>query len=497
MDYTLNPKVPLTSVQNEVVDFMLQRTACINACQTGLGKTYSTMTAMAHMLIQHKDLIAIVCVPPKALKIFRKELSSKLKVSFSEMSKQNVTNKKSRVFLLSHTSLRENVKKMQELRKAGYKLMLILDEAHICQGEENDFTVLVRTIRHMFCICWLLTATPMGNDVWGLYNLMYLINPKVFGTKEEFSHKYFRTERQRVKKFNPITHRYYFPWEDVIVGYKDVNQLQDDIKDYVIIRQNKYNLQFSYHKVPLNPLEERNYLSASAGMARDTAKKNWAVRCADLQQVVDNVSKKYSDPTTLSSKEILFVKELIKEIPHHAILVYAEQQETISRLELLLNKLKAKGHQINNIYKITGQQDFKDRAYVEDHLTRSDVVLITQAGTESINLQAADTIFLYNVPFSIKVLIQLIGRVTRIDTKYPAQYIHFIEAQNTIDTYKRLLISIHGDVLNRIFGEIATLPVELTIVDDDIQKKLRSKLLWSFKYNRLPTEEEIEKILWQ
>lgn len=35
-DYTLNKQIPLTSVQNNVVEFMLQRPACINACQTGL-----------------------------------------------------------------------------------------------------------------------------------------------------------------------------------------------------------------------------------------------------------------------------------------------------------------------------------------------------------------------------------------------------------------------------------------------------------------------------
>ena len=33
-DYTLNKNVPLTAVQNEVVGYMLSRTACINACQT-------------------------------------------------------------------------------------------------------------------------------------------------------------------------------------------------------------------------------------------------------------------------------------------------------------------------------------------------------------------------------------------------------------------------------------------------------------------------------
>lgn len=496
IDYTLNPKVPLTAVQNEVVDYMIRRPACVNACQTGLGKTYTTLTAMAHVLRDNKDLLAILVVPPKALKIFRKELSTKLKVSFSELSKHQNTNGNSRVFLLSHTSLRDHTRDIENLRNAGYKLMLIIDEAHILQGEENDFTQLVRRIRHKFCICWLLTATPMGNDIWGLYNLMYLINPKIFGSKEEFMQKYLLTEKKRVKEWNVELHRYTFPWVDVVVGYKDIARLQDDIKDYVIIRQNKYNLEFIYHKTDLNIGETEYYLKASAGMARDTAKKNWAVRCNDLQQVVDNVSAQYSDKSVLSSKEVLLIQSLVPIIKDHAVIIYAEQQEVIQRLKTLMTLLKQKGQPLGNIYEITGWQDFAQRAYVEDHLTKSDVVLITQAGTESINLQAADTIFLYDVPFSIKVFIQLVGRITRIDTRHDKQYIHFIEASNTIDTYKRLLISLHGDTINRIFGDIETLPVELTVIDGEIQSRLKNKLLWSFKNHRLPTEDEIERIIY-
>lgn len=463
---------------------------------TGLGKTYTSLTAMTHLLIQHKDLIAIIVVPPKALKVFRKEMTTKLKIKFTELSKQSITNENSRVFLLSTTSLRDYTSRFQYLRNSGYKLMLILDEAHICQAEDNEFTKLVRRIRHMFAICWLLTATPMGNDVWGLYNLMYLINPNVFGSKEEFAHKYFKTVKQKVKTYSPQLKRYTFPLQDVIVGYKDVEQLKQDISPYVIIRQNKYNLQFIYHKTDLTTEETEYYLKASAGMARDTAKKNWAVRCHDLQQVVDNVSKQYSNPDLLSSKEQLLIKTIANEIQSHSLLIYAEQHEVIQRLKRLLTILKKKGMQINNIYEITGLQDFKEKAYVEDNLSTHDVVLLTQAGTESINLQRSDTLILYDIPFSIKTILQLLGRITRIDSKYSAQYIHFIEASNTIDTYKRLLISIHGDIINKIFGEIETLPVELTLVDQKIQQKLRNKLLWSFKSHRLPTEEEIENIIY-
>ena len=35
-DYTLRKDFPLTKEQNEVLDFMLKKTKCINGCQTRL-----------------------------------------------------------------------------------------------------------------------------------------------------------------------------------------------------------------------------------------------------------------------------------------------------------------------------------------------------------------------------------------------------------------------------------------------------------------------------
>lgn len=43
-DYTLNKQFPLTDEQNEIVDFMLSRNYCVNAAQTGYGKTYMSLT---------------------------------------------------------------------------------------------------------------------------------------------------------------------------------------------------------------------------------------------------------------------------------------------------------------------------------------------------------------------------------------------------------------------------------------------------------------------
>lgn len=494
-DYTLNKDIPLTDVQNETVNFMITRPSCINACQTGLGKTYTCLTAITHLLLAHTNLVFFVVVPPKALSVFRRELSTKLKVKFSEISSQAKIDNKSRIYLVSNTQLDTCVPIINKLIKANYKLGMLLDEAHILQSSDNEFTKLVYSIRKYFSVFWLATATPCGNDIYGLFNLMYLVDPKVLGTREDFTDNYLITNRRRVKKFNPNTHRYEFPYEDVVVGTKNLDKLQEVLKDHVIIRQKHYNLEFVYNKCDLTPEETVSYLEASAGLARDTAKKNWAVRLNDLQRVLDNVSEKYSDKSKLSSKEQLLIKTVSSLINEHAVLIYTELIEVVDRLEFLFNKLKIMGYNIGNIYRITGSQSFEDRSKIEKSLKVSDIVLLTSAGSESINLQKSDTIVLYDASFSIKTMIQLFGRITRLDSVYSKQYIHFIEASGTLDTYKRLCLTMHSGLITDLFGEIETLPLDLTIIDGKTQQKLRNKLLWSFKQRRLPTDEEIEAIL--
>ena len=53
----------------------------------------------------------------------------------------------------------------------------------------------------------------------------------------------------------------------------------------------------------------------------------------------------------------------------------------------------------------------------------------------------------------------------------------------------------HGALINDLFGEIETLPVELTLIDNAMQQKLKNKLLWSFRNRKLPTEQELEDLL--
>lgn len=495
-DYTINKNYKLSDMQNEAVEFMLNRPFCINACQTGLGKTYLSLTALMHVLVKDKTMVGVICVPPKALKVFRKELETKLNITiYSEFSAQITRDLGSRILLVSHTKMEETIPILNNYLKKGFNLALILDEAHKIAAENNQLTKTIVRMRPVLKYCWFLTATPCGNDIWGLYNLVSIIDPNKLVDKDYFKANYLITEYRKVKKWNQFKKRYEFPWEEIIIGYKNTEKLSEELKDTIIIKQKQYNLEFVYHTTDITEEEKEAYFNASAGLARDTAKKNFAVRLNDLQRVIDNSSPKYSDKTKLSSKEILLIKTINELIDDHILIVYTELNDNVERIQALLKKLKAMQGKINNIYIINGTISLKERGEIEGKITDHDIIIITQAGTESINLQKADSILLYDTPFSMIQVIQCIGRVTRTDTKFNKQYIHFIEAKGTIDTYRRLNVVMHAGLITQLFGPISTLPLELTIIDSNMQQRLRNKLLWSFKSKKLPTEEEINNLL--
>lgn len=453
---------------------------------------------MCHILLKYPDTHAIMLIPQKAVKAFKKELSEKLRVAFNTfISSKADIQKGARITLITHTSLKKYIPYINQLKEEGHRLLLLVDEAHSLEEPNSKFYQLVASIRHYFSVSHFATATPLKNNIEGLYWLMYMLDPNILGRWEYFKANFLVIDR------HPVV-RYYgkgkykqkrIVWEEEIVGYKNIQALREILDKYIIIKQKQYNLLFQYHKTELLESEVKPYLEAGEGLLRDSAKDSFAVRMHDLQMVVDNINEKYKVENKLSSKEQLFIRLVREKIKDkHPTLVYCDYNEVVDRLEFLLEKSKHITG-VKKILKVTGSVSQKEREKVEDLIDETTIVLITSAGTESINLQKADSFIFYDIPFSILTFMQAVGRVTRIDSKFNKQYIHLLEVQGTIDSYKRCLIQINGGLIMSMFGKMETLPLEVGQIDRDITRLLKQGLLWCFKQKRLLTEKELEKIL--
>lgn len=508
----------------------------------GFGKTYISITAAIVYMLQHPDTDTIILCPQCAVKAFKRELTEKVKVSFNLLtSAKPIIQPGARIHVITHSALKKYLNFIDELHNAGRKLILMIDEAQILQDSNNQFYQMLAPKRPFFSIVWELTATPLGNSLTGLYWLLYFLNPKIVGSLAQFKANYFIIKINKIKRWvgkYPNKRQVTFN-EEVIVGYKNLDKLSEILKNYVKIKQKKYNLVWHYHKFDLTEAEMIQYLTAGQGLKRETSEKNFAVRLHDLQMVVDNLEipidktvlkyklkeklKKENNgvideeklkylyktilskssenrkanimESELSSKELAYIQvikeELVKGRP---VLTYLDYADVVDRLEKILREYSYELG-VKQVLKVTGGISLKERELVEESIEAGTVVLITSAGTESINLQKSNSIIFYDTPFSVLTFIQAVGRITRMDSKYNEQHVHIMEATGTIDSYKRLCIMMNANLIEAIFGGIETLPTEMLKIDKGFQGELRKQLLWCFDSDKLLTEQEMKDMI--
>lgn len=444
-------------------------------------------------MLKNKDLVTVIIAPPKALMSFEKELTEKLHVSYSIVStERKINNPKSRFLLVSNTCIDKVIAQLANLYK-NYKILGIVDESH--NGLQNPSSKMYKQftqIRRIFCVLYFLTATSCKNNIEGMYWMISLLNPNLLGSWLSFKYNYLIINKKKITQTTKNKAKVKRTIEE-IVGYKNIEQLQAILNEVIIVRQKEYNLEFNYHTTHLNEEEASNYLKASGGKMSEKAKDFWSVRLRDITFVVDNVSDIVSQEE-ISNKERLFLKVLLQNIKDgKPTIVYCEYVSVLERLEYLI-KCFRRELKVNDILIIKGGVSMAERKRIQNIISVDKPLLITSAGGESINLQRANAIIFYDLPYDIAKIMQIIGRITRVDTEFSKQYIDIIEAFGTTDTYKRLCMEKNMKLIESLFGKMNTLPYTTYDNEQRFMSTLRRQLLWAFTKNKIITEEELNGI---
>ena len=492
-DYSLSKEFPLKIEQNEMIDFAIKRPYAVISGQTGLGKTYTAVTLATHLMLKNTSLVTVIIAPPKAIMSFEKELTEKLHLSYSVISTEETScNFSSRFLLISNTCLDKAVSSLINIHKK-HQILGIVDESHNgLQNKESNMYSTFCQIRSLFCVLYFLTATSCKNNIEGMFWMLHLLNPNLLGTWNNFKYNYLIINRKKITQTTRNRGKIQRTIEE-IVGYKNIENLQRILNDVIIVRQKQYNLIFNYHTVKLNDIETKNYLKASNGDLSEKAKDFWSVRLRDITFVVDNVAEDL-EQEDISNKEKLLLKVLLQNIKDNKpTIVYCEYISVLERIDYLI-KLFKRDLGIKDTLIIKGGVSMNNRKKIQDLISVDKPLLITSAGGESINLQKANSIIFYDLPYDIAKIMQIIGRITRVDTKFDKQYIDIIEAFGTTDTYKRLCMEKNMKLIESLFGKMNTLPYTTYDNEQKFMSTLRRTLLWAFTKGRIVTEEELKEV---
>ena len=132
-------------------------------------------------------------------------------------------------------------------------------------------------------------------------------------------------------------------------------------------------------------------------------------------------------------------------------------------------------------YMITSAQNQKQRAKVVEEFkadATNKIIIISEAGGESVSLQKTNEIIMYNVPRGPGKWTQTLGRVARMFSKYEGFNVHFITVEDSIDEYSQILLSAKKELEEEILSA-DTIPLKgEKSFNQMVLKKVRQGLLW-------------------
>ena len=212
----------------------------------------------------------------------------------------------------------------------------------------------------------------------------------------------------------------------------------------------------------------------SAEKAAET--KAHTKRMADMQLYLDLSSEKKN--LLMDCLLNAFDPDTSKKILEKGVVIFVYRIESLESIEKDLQKA---GIEFKSIL---SKHSAKKRGEIEDWFCSSPankVVLIGEAGGQSLNLHATNEIILYNIPNGYGPFKQTIGRIARGFGKYDTYNIHTITILDSMDEYKQILISSKKELENELLTADSIKVKGVSTFNADVLKRIRKKLLWKAK----------------
>lgn len=421
-------------IQN-LITFCRRAPVALLADDVGLGKTISAGLILSELIQRKKVSRALIVAPKLLLPQWREELATKFGIPAEHAAGAQllVANRgKIPVVITTYQSIRSY---LDEVRQSNFD-MIILDEAHKLRNlhgtaKSPAFATGIREALkdRVFKYVLMLTATPIQNRLWDLYSLIDLLtvakghaNP--LGTPRDFEQSYL--EGSRAVTIQPTKR----------------GEFRQHLSNY-LVRTRRTDAKLSF------PLREVRTVVLSASSAEQQLLRLVGVLFKDhklsgLQQSsvgqalmsspyalaaqLDNMARSGTVPvalaqsvralatSSLASGKMHGLTNLVKELslkrPEDWRLVVftirAETQEAIKR------HLQSMGISVGLI---GGSSSLGNQRAIQGFKNSPPAIRVlvsTDAGAEGVNLQAANVLVNFDLPWNPMVLEQRIGRIQRL-----------------------------------------------------------------------------------
>jgi SNF2 family DNA or RNA helicase len=494
--------VTLYPFQRKAVEFILRNDG--RAClfdEMGLGKTISATTALLELVKLGKARRALIVVPNAVVDQWREELMGKFNLQPTIVSSKRSLQERAELYreplvVVNYELLRTDA---DLVMRRGYDT-LILDEVTRVKNLDTQISEAVKKLIVRNVIA--LTGTPLENHLGELYNIVNIVRPGFFGRyHEDFLSKFtLRISGQGWQNTRPIINPEMLPL--LRRGLREVSIRRT--KAQVLRQLPTLTMQYVYTEPARNQrtiyeiLEEslsetvlEEYAFSTSNQEGPNPFTSNRLRlytllreaCADISMIAGYLRRKQREDSpdaellrqspifrrllhTVEKLEpenakLVELKELVEDLTEqsHKIVIFSQ---FIPVVNLIQEELEGRGtptlvyhgqlsrdDRIANLRKFTEQSDFR-------------VLASTDAGQFGLNLQAADVVVNYDLPWNPARLLQRIARLHRIGQENKVLAVNFV-VKGTIEEHVREVLERKRELFRKVTVSDMTNSEELSL----------------------------------
>lgn len=406
-------KASLFPYQKEGVEFATFKAGAILADEMGLGKTIQAIaTAVVKKKIFGFKKTLIVC-PASLKEQWKQEIArfcdeEAVIADGLPIERRNIYSKSSAYFIIvNYETVMRDLKALNRMDTD----FIILDEA---QKIKNFSTITAQSIKKLQKKhALVITGTPIENRLIDLYSIVQFIDPAFLSPLWEFSYQHCYFDENK---------------NDKITGYYNLQHLNNRLQSILLRREKRTVLkelpQITEITIPVDMHieQEMQHAGFAKGVAKILAKK--FISPFDMQKLMllMNNMRMVCDSTFLIDKETHFSPKLkeLKDVllekmdiknSGSKIIIFSEW---VTMLQLIGKMLHENGI---GFAMLSGKVAVKNRnALVKKFESdpNCSVFLSTEAGGAGLNLQVADTVVNFEVPWNPAKKNQRVGRIDRL-----------------------------------------------------------------------------------
>ena len=480
-----------------LITFCRRLPVTLLADDVGLGKTISA-GLVASELIARARVSKLLIVCPKLLgPQWRDELQGKFDIPAEIATGQELIDAEPEdvgAVITTYASARLHLDKLPEDRFQ----MLVLDEAHKLRnlyGVDPPPQVAVRfrtaLEERRFRYVLMLTATPIHNRLWDLYSLVDLLtvarghqNP--FGSEGMFARRFIADKRDTARQLKPEARE---EFRSIVYGYMS-RVRRGDAKLYFpdrVVRLHRVaptSEELELIRVIARPIQKLNRLaqisilqaltsSPHALMAQITNMARNGTVPQDLAATVCSIVGRMKTSAKLEGLGTLIDQLTHKNPQRWRMVVFTTRLETQTTIQTFLEE---RGLKVGIINGSSGQRNQHTIKRFWKNPPECHVIVSTEAGSEGVNLQVANVLVNYDLPWNPMIVEQRIGRIQRLASEHASVSILNIILKDTFEEYivgrlmEKLQMAAHA------IGDIEAL-LEASSIDDEDGEDFDDKIL--------------------